>query len=90
MFFQGLTGGTRLTYVRLMRDEALQNVIHLYGLSGLARMLGIRKQSVKQWRRVPEDRIIQIEELTGIPRKRLRPDLYGAPRSKKSAASLAA
>jgi DNA-binding transcriptional regulator YdaS (Cro superfamily) len=42
----------------------------------LSLLLGIRPASVLKWWRVPSDRIIQVEEVTGVPRERLRPDLY--------------
>jgi DNA-binding transcriptional regulator YdaS (Cro superfamily) len=42
----------------------------------LARALGISPQAIYGWRRVPGGRVLQVEELTGIPRSELRPDLY--------------
>jgi len=64
------------------RDRGLQRVIAVTGIRGLGRMLGIRGQSVQDWTRVPAERVLQIEALTGIPREDIRPDLYGAPRSR--------
>ena len=46
------------------------------GLSNLAAGLGIKPQSVTKWKRIPEDRIVDVEKLTGIPREKLRPNLY--------------
>lgn len=50
------------------------------GQSALARALGLRSQgSVSSWianGRVPAERVLPIEELTGISRHELRPDLY--------------
>jgi DNA-binding transcriptional regulator YdaS (Cro superfamily) len=42
----------------------------------LARDLGLHASAVYQWRRVPADRVVAVERLTGIPREVLRPDLY--------------
>jgi hypothetical protein len=42
---------------------------------------GIRHQAVSQWRHIPAERIIEIETVTGVPREKLRPELY-APRRK--------
>jgi DNA-binding transcriptional regulator YdaS (Cro superfamily) len=42
-------------------------------------MLGISGPSVAQWRRrgvVPAERAIQVEAVTGLSRRILRPDLY--------------
>lgn len=46
----------------------------------LSRHLGISEQAVGQWRRVPIHQVFQVERITGIPRERLRPDIYDAPR----------
>ena len=42
----------------------------------IAKALGISKQAVFHWERVPEKHVIDVEEITGIPRHVLRPDLY--------------
>lgn len=34
-------------------------------------------QAVSQWKRVPADRAIAVEALTGISRHDLRPDIFG-------------
>lgn len=44
--------------------------------SALADELGITNSAVWQWRRVPAERVIDVEKFTGIPRHELRPDLY--------------
>jgi DNA-binding transcriptional regulator YdaS (Cro superfamily) len=46
------------------------------GTTALANKLGISKQAVSMWERIPADRIIAVEAATGIPREELRPDLY--------------
>ena len=46
----------------------------------LARRLGISRQAVLQWRRIPAERVIDIERLTGVPREELRPDIYPTDR----------
>jgi hypothetical protein len=61
-------------------DKELQAVITVMGgRVELARSLGLKYRSVLDWRRVPVERLIQIERITGIPRQRLRPDLYREP-----------
>lgn len=52
----------------------------------VARALGITHGAVSQWRRVPAGRVIAVEALTGIPRERLRPDLYEPRRKTRRAA----
>jgi hypothetical protein len=58
-------------------DEGLRAAIAVVGgRVELARDLGVNYRAVLDWRRVPAERLIQIERITGIPRERLRPDLY--------------
>lgn len=46
------------------------------GVRALARQLGIAHQSIASWDKVPAERVVVIWRLTGVPRQRLRPDLY--------------
>jgi TorA maturation chaperone TorD len=62
-----------------MRDEGLNQAIQAAsGVSELARKLGIAQPSVSNWARVPAERVVSVEALTGVNRVMLRPDLYGA------------
>jgi TorA maturation chaperone TorD len=62
------------------RDSGLQQAIEAAGgIGALARGLGISQPSVSNWTKVPADRVIAVETLTGIPRADLRPDLYETP-----------
>jgi DNA-binding transcriptional regulator YdaS (Cro superfamily) len=57
-------------------DEGLKAAVDAAGgLRALARLLGITHQSILQWDKVPADRIVDIENITGIARERLRPVL---------------
>jgi len=60
-----------------MREGGLEEAIRVAGgVGALARGLGISQPSVSNWQRVPADRVIAVEALTGVPRASLRPDLY--------------
>jgi len=48
-------------------------------LTRFAKLLNITPQAIDQWKVVPLSRVKQIEELTGIPRHKLRPDYYDRP-----------
>src|SRR5262249_1886005 len=39
--------------------------------------IGISQPSLSNWNRIPAERVLTVEELTGIDRTVLRPDLYG-------------
>src|SRR4051794_25077361 len=63
-----------------MSTEALEKGVELAvaaagSQSELARRLNVKVQSIQQWKRVPEDRVAEVEPVTGVPREKLRPDL---------------
>ena len=54
--------------------EAIRDSV---GIALFARMMGVSRQTVYNWRgRIPAERVIDAESITGISRRRLRPDLY--------------
>lgn len=62
------------------RTEALDRAIKAVGgLAGLAKPLGISEQAVSQWDEVPPLRVLAVEQISGVPRHELRPDLYPEP-----------
>jgi TorA maturation chaperone TorD len=61
-----------------MPDRGLQVAIGAVGgVTELARRLGISQPSVSNWIRIPAERVLAVEVVTGIGRDVLRPDLYG-------------
>ena len=50
----------------------------------LAEALGVRKQAISGWKRVPVERVLVIEKLTGVVKHVLRPDIYPPPAAKVS------
>jgi TorA maturation chaperone TorD len=60
-----------------MRDEGLDEAIRAAGgVGALARKIGISQPSVSNWARVPAERVLSVEAVTGVSRAILRPDLY--------------
>jgi DNA-binding transcriptional regulator YdaS (Cro superfamily) len=62
-----------------MHDEALTRAIRAVGgRAKLASSLGISREAVWQWRRVPAERVLQVEMATDgqVTRHELRPDIY--------------
>lgn len=47
------------------------------GLAQLASSLGIARQAIYQWSRIPVDRVADVERITGVSRTELRPDIFG-------------
>lgn len=57
--------------------QALERAVSAVGSRRkLAGRLGISFQAVCQWERVPIDRVVAVEALTGVPRAELRPDIF--------------
>jgi len=40
------------------------------GESAVARALGIKVQSVQKWKKIPAERVLAVEHVTGIPREK--------------------
>jgi TorA maturation chaperone TorD len=60
-----------------MRDAGLDEAVRVAGgVSELARKIGISQPSVSNWNRVPAERVLIVEAVTGVDRSILRPDLY--------------
>lgn len=50
------------------------------GPAALAKAIGgVSPQAVSQWKKVPAERVLDVERLTGISRHDLRPDVFGPP-----------
>jgi DNA-binding transcriptional regulator YdaS (Cro superfamily) len=59
------------------KDEGLALAIKAAGTGkALAEMLGISQSAVSQWKKVPAERVIEVERVTKVSRTKLRPDLY--------------
>lgn len=58
--------------------NALDEYLHVRGNTArLANALGITHAAITQWRgKCPAKRVVSVEEVTGIPREALRPELY--------------
>ena len=61
-----------------LRDPIIDEAIAIAGgPEALTKMLGIKMMpAIYSWTKVPARRVLAIERATGIPRSRLRPDLY--------------
>jgi DNA-binding transcriptional regulator YdaS (Cro superfamily) len=63
-----------------MSDIGIRKAIKAAGgVRALARLLGIDHASILRWKRVPAERLIEVERVTNVPRESLRPDLFRQP-----------
>lgn len=46
------------------------------GATKFAAALGTGRSVIYLWKQVPAERLIEIERITGVPRDKLRPDLF--------------
>ncbi len=72
-----------------MQQTSLRQLLKERGLTmaRLAAAFDIEKSSVLYWarKRVPAERVLDVERITGIPRHQLRPDIYPAPYEEEAA-----
>jgi len=69
-----------------MREDGLQQAIQAAGgIGALARALGVSQPAVSNWQKIPAERVLSVEAITGVARSMLRPDLY--PRDELAAAN---
>lgn len=54
------------------------------GVVALARELGIKHTALYSWTRVPAERVLDIERITGVSRHDLRPDIFGPATTRPS------
>ncbi|MFZ4806124.1 MAG: transcriptional regulator [Hyphomicrobiaceae bacterium] len=71
-----------MSKINASRDEGLTAAIRAAGsISRLAQLVGVSQPAVSEWKRVPVHRVVQVEQLTGLSRDFLRPDIFAPPRS---------
>lgn len=64
-------------------EQECQKAIDLAGgpaklAAALSATKSITSQAISQWKKVPADRCLEVETVTGVSRHRLRPDVFGA------------
>jgi len=58
-------------------NQALVEIREIITFSELAKRLGLTKGAISHWKnKIPAERVLEIEQITGIHRSRLRPDLF--------------
>lgn len=71
---------TFLSTPRKTAEQALaEAILRAGGVRALARQLGISHQAISQWEQAAVKQVLKIENLTGVPRYELRPDIYPPP-----------
>ncbi|WP_232474804.1 pyruvate kinase [Neoroseomonas rubea] len=64
-----------------MRDPMLEDIFARRGaITKIATELGISTAAVSQWKRVPDERVLDVARILGMPPTQLRPDLTEPPR----------
>lgn len=58
----------------------LRDGVERFGLYPFAQMVGVRVPTFYDWQergRIPAERCPIVAKLTGVPRRKIRPDVYG-------------
>lgn len=63
---------------RERRDPTMRYIAKRKLFAAIALQCGITPATVRDWVRVPEHRVHDVERATGRPRRLIRPDLYAA------------
>jgi DNA-binding transcriptional regulator YdaS (Cro superfamily) len=70
--------------------DDLKIYLQSHSQAHLGRLMGISQRAVGKWLqagKVPAERVVELESVTGIPRERLRPDLYRTAQKLKASRS---
>lgn len=64
--------GMKHDFLSLLTERGIRRI-------DLAKKLNVHKSLVTRWvkGRVPAERVLEVERVTGIPRERIRPDIFG-------------
>jgi len=69
-------------------DPAIRRLRGDRQLPVIAEQLKIARQAPYAWKKVPSHRVLDVEKITGIPRHKLRPDLYPPPSARKKSSRI--
>ncbi len=63
-----------------MNEQLFQELLDGAGTNqtGLAKKIGVTRQMLHKYKtfNIPATRVIQLEKVTGVPRERIRPDVF--------------
>jgi DNA-binding transcriptional regulator YdaS (Cro superfamily) len=71
IFFSG-----RVIHMKQRHPSLVDALVAAGGIAELARQLGVTRQAVSLWDKIPLKHLRAVSKMTGIPRQQLRPDLY--------------
>ena len=67
-------------YCHLMNAQLFQELLDGAGTNqaGLAQRVGVSRQLINKWKtvEVPATHVIKLEKVTGVPREKIRPDVF--------------
>ena len=65
------------------QDLIVRAATSVGGMARLAKLLGISRSGLYQWRKVPAKRVLEVGRRTGVSRYILRPDVLASLTKKK-------
>lgn len=61
------------------KDQIKALVLQAGGPRYVAGRIGMSRQAVAKWERVPAEHVRLLEALTGVAAEKIRPDVFGSP-----------
>ena len=66
----------QMTWPGTWDDGLVKAATAVRSVSELSRRLQTSRGTLYRWRRVPAERVTEVERVTGVPRHELRPDVF--------------
>jgi hypothetical protein len=66
----------RMFHMKHRHPSLVDALVAAGGIAELARQLGVTRQAVSLWDKIPLKHLRAVSKMTGIPQQQLRPDLY--------------
>lgn len=63
----------------ILKSAIVDAAANVGGIVKLSLILHLSRATVSAWKKVPDKYLLLVEEVTGVPREKLRPDLYRNP-----------
>lgn len=72
------------------KEQTKRLILQAGGPRKLAARIGTSRQAVAKWERIPAHWVRLLEELTGVPAEKIRPDIFALPLARKAVGNVRA
>lgn len=71
-----LTAGCNCALIGAMNKTQVRALVRKFGVSKLAKALGVSMAAVSKWSQIPVGRVHEVSAITGFTPEQLRPDVF--------------